>query len=125
MPPYRYLIEDKPVKGGNHFIEHTWTWKECTLGINPRIPAPHVHDFDEVFFWIGTNPKDPDDLGGEVEFCMGKGDEMEKIPINTTALIYIPKGIAHTPIIYKKVDRPILCLTITLNTHDWVLKPLK
>ena len=31
---------------------------------------PHAHEFDEIIAFIGTNPKNPHDLGGEVELWL-------------------------------------------------------
>ncbi len=66
----------------------------------------HTHDADEVIGFIGTNPDDPTDLGGEVELYMGK--EMERHVINKTTLVWLPKGLVHCPMTYLKIDRPIL-----------------
>ena len=38
----------------------------------------HTHPYDEKYLFIGTNPDDPDDLGGEVEYWLGEKEEAEK-----------------------------------------------
>jgi hypothetical protein len=63
----------------------------------------HSHDFDEVVTLFGTNPDDPRDLCGEVEFWLGD----ERYTITKSCLIYVPKGTVHCPLIFKRVDRPI------------------
>jgi hypothetical protein len=46
------------------------------------------------------------DFGAEVELVMGK--EGEKHVITSTTFVYIPKGLLHCPLVFKKVDRPIM-----------------
>jgi len=66
---------------------------------------PHNHDFDEYLVFIGTNPEDPFDLGGEVEIWLG--DE-EKHVITRSSTVFVPRGLYHTPIHFNRVDRPII-----------------
>ena len=72
----------------------------------PGMPQakPHSHDYMEYIILYGTNPDDPFDLGGEVEFWLGD----EKHTIRNTCVITIPAGLSHTPWNFTKVDRPIL-----------------
>lgn len=64
---------------------------------------PHYHDYIEYVILYGSNPKDPFDLGGEVEFWLGD----EKHTVTNTCVITIPAGLSHCPFIFKRVDRPI------------------
>jgi len=73
---------------------------------------PMKHTFAEVFLLIGTNPEDNTDLGGEVEVWLGEGDEAEKYIINKTSCIYVPPGVVHCPIYFRKVTRPIVMVMI-------------
>ena len=52
----------------------------------------HRHKFDECFLFLGSNPENVDDLGGEVEFWLGEGDEAEKYMLTESTAIYIPAG---------------------------------
>lgn len=67
------------------------------------IEIPHTHDFDEVIGFGGTNRNYPRDLGGEIEFLMGG----EKHIITKTCLVFVPKGVTHCPITFKRIDTPI------------------
>ena len=69
MPPLIFLNGDKPIQGSNQFLEVVWIWDEGAAAINPDRP-PHSHTFDEIFIFLGSNDKDPDDLGAEVESRM-------------------------------------------------------
>jgi hypothetical protein len=85
----------------------------AAIGPNGFIEKPHKHtSHGETFMFIGTNPDDPTDLGAEAEFCLGEGDQMEKVIINTTSSVYVPPGIAHFPLTWRKVRRP--CIFIVL-----------
>jgi hypothetical protein len=67
---------------------------------------PMYHTVDEIFLFIGTDPEDPTDLGGEVEFWMGRGEDAEKHVITKTSVVFVPKGLVHGPIVFKNVRRP-------------------
>jgi hypothetical protein len=64
---------------------------------------PHVHDFDEVLAVFGSSPKEPHDLGAELEFWLGN----EKHVITKSCIIFIPKGLQHGPIGFTRIDRPV------------------
>lgn len=72
---------------------------------------PHNHDWDEYLIFLGTDPEDPFDLGGEVEFWMGD----EKHIITKTTAMFVPRGVYHCPFYIRRVDRPFVFLT-TGNT---------
>jgi len=65
---------------------------------------PHKHDCDELLFFISADPENTTDLGGEVEIALG--DEWEKHVITTSAIICLPRGMAHCPVYVRKVERP-------------------
>ena len=69
---------------------------------------PHIHPYDEFFLFLGTNPEDPTDLGGELEYWLGKGEEAEKFLITKSSCVYVPKGMVHQPIQVNRVDRPFI-----------------
>jgi hypothetical protein len=68
----------------------------------------HKHDVDEFIFFIGGDPTNILDFGAEVELSLGEGKDQEKHTINTTSVVYVPKGLVHLPVKFKKVDKPIL-----------------
>ena len=120
MPPLIFLNGDKPIKGSNQFLEVVWIWAEGAAAVNPDRP-PHSHEFDEVFIFLGSNREDPDDLGGEVEFWLGKGEDTEKYLLTTSTCIFVPRGLVHLPMIFKKVKRPFLLVTMGVNMgREWV-----
>jgi len=70
---------------------------------------PHKHDVDEFLFFMGGDPTNILDFGAEVELSLGWGGEQEKHTINATSIVYIPKGLVHLPMSFRKVEKPILC----------------
>ena len=77
---------------------------------------PHIHDHDEVVYFIGSDPKDISDLGAEVNFQIGeKGHEEDHIFSVPTAVV-IPKGIWHCPMYTLKFKKPFLCMAVSLTT---------
>lgn len=80
---------------------------------------PHRHDdFDEMFLFMGTNPRDIEDLGADVEFWLGEGDELEKIEINTCACVFVPAGLAHFPLTWKNVRKPCVFVVVSCSPFD-------
>ena len=74
----------------------------------------HKHTVDELFIFLGTDPHNPEDLGGEHEFWIGEGEEAEKFLITKTTCIFMPKGVAHNPNGCRKCYRPYYMI-IVLN----------
>jgi hypothetical protein len=74
--------------------------------------TPHSHDFDMYLIFCGMDPANMGDLGAEIEFYFG--EEKEKHVITTPTTIYIPKGMVHCPLNFKRVDKPVLFLHATI-----------
>jgi len=89
---------DGVIKGCPH-MECVWIWKRSASSG----PAAHTHDFDEILGFIGTDPENIQDLGGDLEIWL----EDEKHVINKSCLIYVPKGMKHCPLRTTRLDRPI------------------
>ena len=92
---------------------------DCSMGYHciskpMSFDHPHSHDFPEMLCFIGGNPLDITDFGAEIEFTLGG----EKHLINTLAVVSIPKGVTHCPIIIKKVTKPIIFMEVSL-TRIW------
>ena len=117
VAPYHFLRPTGPVEGTNTMVEFTWVTKDCASGVTSQ-KSPHKHDCDEIFIFMGTDPEDVDYLGAEVEFWLGEGEETEKITINTSSLVFIPRGLLHMPMFYKNVRRPSIRMVIGLNVGD-------
>ena len=77
--------------------------------------GPHVHEADEYLGLIGSNPEDFRDLCGEVEWWF----EDEKYTITKSCLIWVPAGVKHAPIVFRRIDRPIFFFsTVKSSEHS-------
>lgn len=80
----------------------------------------HVHDSDEILGFFGNDPDDPYNLHGEVEFWVGG----KKQVITRTAMVFLPAGMRHCPILIKRVDQPIFHFSVAME-RKWITRPPK
>ena len=107
LPSMTYMSNEF-VPGCDVYVEYGWIW--AVPDPNPLI-GEHTHDYDQIALHIGTDPKNPEDLGAEFEMVI----DGETVTINKTHSLYLPKGLKHGPITWKRVDRPVIEMTITLG----------
>jgi mannose-6-phosphate isomerase-like protein (cupin superfamily) len=112
------IKEDKLVKKG-HFVDSIFSNFD-NLGIDLHVnyhcmikplfmvKEPHAHPCYEVLCFIGGNPLNIRDFGGEVDLTMGD----EKHTINSTSFVVIPPGLPHCPLNFRKVDKPFMFMVI-------------
>jgi len=112
-----FLRYGGPLKEADTMIEYSWVVKDGAFGVTEDKP-PHKHACNEIFWFLGTNPDDPGDLGAEVEFWMGEGKDTEVIKLNTSGVIFTPGGTLHLPVFFKKVKRPVLWTVLGLNIGE-------
>ncbi len=103
----RVLWLDNEVVPGSFYLETVWQYPRKPGDPPYPVTEPHTHDFDEVLCFFGTNPDDPHDLCGEIEFWLGD----EQHILTKSCIIFIPKGLRHCPLIIRRVDRPIFEFT--------------
>lgn len=103
----RVLWIDNELIPGAFYVETTWAFPITESDPPDKYPhtvnQSHTHNYDEVLAFFGTNYNDPHDLGGEIELWLGG----EKQTITKSAIVFIPKGLQHCPLIYKQVEKPI------------------
>ena len=73
----------------------------------------HTHDFDMYLYFLSFEADHMGDLGAEIE--MGLGPERERHIITTPTSVYIPKGMIHCPLEFKRVDKPILFVHASIS----------
>ncbi|MFC1948771.1 hypothetical protein ACFLW0_01155 [Chloroflexota bacterium] len=103
-------LDDKMVEGAFH-MNTSWFLKASTTTED----VSHTHDSDEIIGFFGSNPQEPYDLGGEVEFWL----EDEKHILTRSCLIFVPGGMKHCPLILRRVDRPIFHFT-TVTSGQYI-----
>jgi hypothetical protein len=91
---------------------------DCSIGYHcvsepTEFDRPHAHEFAELLCFLGSDPTDIRNLGAEVEICLG--EEQEKHIIDTAAVVSIPAGLIHCPLIIKNVKTPMVFLEVSLT----------
>jgi hypothetical protein len=103
----RILWMDKDVVPGAFHMNTAWYLKaQMTLD-----DKPHTHENDEIIGFFGNDWKKPADLGGEIEIYL----EDEKQVITKSAMIFVPAGMTHCPLILRRVNRPIFHFTVVIS----------
>ncbi len=116
--PSMTVISDKLVPGSNNYMEGGWIYDmpEPNPGVNEM-----VHDkYDELVMLIGSDPENPEYLGAEVDFYVGG----QCIRLDKTCAMFIPKGLRHGPMHYRKFlekypnNKPHLMSGIMIGVGD-------
>jgi hypothetical protein len=76
--------------------------------------APHTHDVDEYLIFLGGQLPDLfSSFEAEIDFWIGQ--EMEKYVITRPTIIFVPKGLPHTPLDFRKIVKPVLFSALLLG----------
>lgn len=110
--PTMTLMSNALVPGCNMYLKVGWIWDMPTP--NPHIHE-HSHSFDEIVLHIGSDPDNPEDLGGEIEYVMAG----EPLVFNKTSALFVPTGVKHGPLTWKKFSRPHLEMAIMIGTGSF------
>jgi hypothetical protein len=84
-------------------------------GITGLSRKPHVHNYDEAVFFIGSDPYALDDLGAEVEISIGEEGQEEKHTFNKPSVLVAPRGLYHCPIVTNEIRKPYVCMAVSLT----------
>jgi hypothetical protein len=103
--PAGIYVSSNVLLGCKNYIDFGWITE--TPDPNPPIPL-HDHDFEEIVLNLGNDPNNPQDLGADVEFCI----DNQCVTFNKTCATYIPRGIPHGPMTWKKINKPNLLMPI-------------
>lgn len=96
---YMFHLDDKVLPGGFYTDCHWITAIHGDGGMQTEIA--HTHDFGETLGFLGCDPHNPRDLGGEIELWL----EDEQYTITESCLIFVPAGMKHLPLVFNRVDR--------------------
>src|SRR3972149_241576 len=114
------LIRKIPYYGGESIVAHNGELDaDCSIGYHciakpMSFDFPHAHKFPEMLCFIGGRAEEIGDFGAEIEFTLGG----EKHIITEPAVVSIPSGVKHCPIVFTKVTKPLGFLEISL-TRIW------
>jgi hypothetical protein len=115
--PFRKTTEDF---GGASVLAYTNEDKagavfeyHCINQAGWSIKDSRIHDTWELLGFIGGNPENINDLGAEVSVCLG--DEKEEHIITSAAIVSMPPGLKHCPLIVRNVTRPLVFLEVSMT----------
>ena len=99
------LTSDKDFGDQNIRIFWTAVAKPTKMPLDSDIP--HKHDHSQFLLFVGGDLTNMVDLGGEVELTLGEDlEHIEKFVFTTATWVFVPAGLYHTPLIFKKVNDP-------------------
>lgn len=107
------IVMDSKFLGINAHVLYGAYWVAGRMGKEPYVP--HVHDFDQVMLWAGSDMDDIGELGAEVALCLG--EEMETHMITTSTAVAIPKGIPHFPATVNRLDKRFLYMEVSITSE--------
>jgi hypothetical protein len=113
VPSMTYM-SNALVPGSNTYVEVSWIYDVPTP--NPYV-FEHAHNYNEIVMHIGSDPDNPEDLGGEMTIEV----EGQPLSFDRTTALFLPKGTKHGPLTWKKVSRPHIELTVMLGCGDLAL----
>lgn len=86
--------------------EFRMTWWAITEPFE-MVSELHAHDFDQFVIFVGGDLTNMVDLGGEVELTLSEdGINRETFVFTEARTVYIPKGLFHCPLNFKKINDP-------------------
>ena len=103
-PIKRVIYIDDRVIPGAFYVEAAWAVDSL-----PREHPEHAHDFDEIVGFVGSNMEDTTDLGGEIDFSI----DGEKMTITKTCFIFVPAGVKHGGLNFRKINRPVFQIAMS------------
>jgi hypothetical protein len=108
-PPLMH-VDGRDLNGLPVSIIFAYAYKTGITGLSTK---PHVHTYDEAVFFIGSDPEHFDELNATVEMAIGA--DQEKHVFDKPTAVVIPKGVPHCPIVTLKIDKPYLCMAVSLT----------
>ena len=94
------------VPGVKYYLEFGWIW-----AVPSSIREMKHDNFEEIVMHIGGDPEDPEDLGADMTFGVGG----ENLKFNKSFAIFVPKGVAHGPLIWHEYRKPHIEMAIMLG----------
>ena len=99
----RLALRSDEAYGNKNFSMSWWAITEPF----EMVTENHKHDFDQYLIFAGGDLTNMVDLGGEVELGLSEdGKKIEKLVITEATTVFIPKGLYHGPLNFRKVNDP-------------------
>ena len=71
----------------------------------------HTHGYSELIGFYGSDPDDPYNLHGAIEFTFNGEAHM----LTRTSLMFIPSDVPHNPMRILEVNRPIFHFSVVMS----------
>jgi hypothetical protein len=111
----RLISLDGDVRKGAFYLETAWflpgDWPQKTRDDPTRAVGAHTHEYDEAIAWVGSDPDDKYNLGGEIEIWI----EGKQNIIDRSFVAFVPAGIEHGPIRIRSIDRPMFHFAVGMG----------
>jgi len=120
----RMIFSNDYIKEATSKIEYGWILADMVLLNSGKNYGAHKHDYPEIFIFFGNDPYDTSYLGGEGEFWLGEGDDLERIKFETSCSFYVPAGVGHFPLFFKNVKSPIMMGVVVPRVGNIKLTPV-
>jgi hypothetical protein len=105
-----FIVKGDPDLNGTHFsMGRAYVTKPLIMGGDA-----HSHDFDQILFFLGSDPRNTTDFDAEIEIFLE--DKYEEI--DCACFVHVPAGIMHCPLIVKKVNKPFVFIDVTLDPSE-------
>ena len=115
FPDEVYLDKDL-LPEAKTWLDIVWVWDKTVPRELPGAPFPSVRG-DRAAHRVGSpEPARPGRRGGVGD---GRGRRSPDVHPHVHAAIYVPGGLPHGPLVYNRVDRPILNIAIGLQAGDY------
>jgi hypothetical protein len=72
-----------------------------------QVEIQHSHDFDEILGFFGSRRDNPRDLDAKIELWL----EDEQYSITRSSLVFVPRGMKHLPLYFRRIGSPVLFFT--------------
>ena len=96
------LHSDKDYVG----INFSMSWWAITEPFE-MVTDNHAHDFNQFLIFAGGDLTNMPDLGGVVELTLSRDrKKLEKFVITEATTVFVPAGLYHCPLNFKKVNDP-------------------
>jgi hypothetical protein len=100
-------IDDNVVEGA---FQMNTAWYFDVPELDP-VFEEHVHNYDELIGFFGSNPEMPYELGAVMDVTI----EGEVHRVSRSTMIFIPAGVPHMPLSIKSVDRPVFHFSVVMS----------
>ena len=77
------------------------------------ITQAHQHEFPQYLHFFSANPDNAKDFDAEIRITLG--EEAETYIIDSPTAVYIPARLAHGPLDFVRINKPVLFIDIAVT----------